>query len=84
MDFVEGTYRHPRREWQVFIFTPDACATQPVARSEVKWKSGVTGIHVMWPSGIPLNKDAVLRLLSEQLGVDEWEEIRGPDSMQLR
>jgi hypothetical protein len=84
MSFVEGTYRLPEREWQVFIFGPDDRVTQPVARTDEDWESGVTGVYVKWPRGAPLNKDIVLRLLSEQLGVTEWEEVRGPDSMMLR
>ena len=84
MSFVEGTYRLPERDWQVFIFGPDSRVTQPVVRTDGHWESGVTGVHVKWPRGAPLNKDVVLRLLSEQLHVTQWEEVRGPDSMQLR
>jgi hypothetical protein len=84
MSFVEGTYRLPGREWQVFIFGPDAAVAEPVLRMDGRWDSGVTGVHVKWPRGVRLNKDTVLRLLSEQLGVTQWEEVRGPDSMKLR
>jgi hypothetical protein len=84
MDFVEGTYRLPERDWQVFIFGPDTEVTHPVVRTDGHWESGVTGVHVMWPWGAALNKGIALRLLSEQLGVTDWEEVRDPDSMQLR
>jgi hypothetical protein len=84
MSFVEGTYRLPERDWQVFIFGPDNRVTHPVVRTDGRWESGVTGVPVKWPSGAPLNKAVVLRLLSEQLGVAEWDEVRGPDSMMLR
>jgi hypothetical protein len=84
MSFVEGTYRLPERDWQVFIFGPDDRVTHPVVRTDGHWESGVTGVHVSWPPGAPLNKGVVLRLLSEQLGVTEWDEVRGPDSMMLR
>lgn len=84
MSFVEGTYRLPERDWQVLIFGRDSRVSQPVVRTDGRWESGVTGIHVKWPPAAPLNKGVVLRLLSEQLGVTEWEEVHGPDSMQLR
>jgi len=84
MDFVEGTFRLPERPWQVFVFRTDSHVAQPVLRTDVQWESGVTGIHVRWPPMARLNKEIVLRLLSEQLGVTAWEEVRGPDSMTLR
>ena len=84
MSFVEGTFRLPGRDWQVFIFGPDGGVTHPVVRTDGHWESGMTGVHVKWPRSVLLNKDAVLRLLSEQLGVTEWEEVRGPDSLMLR
>lgn len=84
MSFVEGTYRLSERGWQVFIFGPDSRVTKPVVRTEGHWESGVTGVHVAWPPTAQLNKDVVLRLLFEYLGVTEWEEVRGPDSIQLR
>jgi hypothetical protein len=83
MSFVEGTYRLPDRDWQVFIFGPDESVAEPDAVTG-KWPSGVTGIFVKWPPSKRLNKDAVLAVLSARLGVEEWSEVRGPDSMQLR
>jgi hypothetical protein len=83
MEFVEGTYRLPGRDWQVFIFGPDSSVTRPEVVTG-KWPSGVTGVFVKWPPSLKLNKDAALAILSAQLGVTEWSEIRGPDSIQLR
>jgi hypothetical protein len=83
MEFVEGTYRLPDRDWQVFIFGPDESAAQPEIVTG-RWPSGVTGVFVKWPPSMRLNKDVVLEILSAQLGVDGWSEVRGPDSMQLR
>jgi hypothetical protein len=83
MDFVEGTYRLPGAEWQVFIFTTLGEATATHWRLS-EWKSGVTGVFVRCPRDRPLNKRAVEAILSEALSVGEWIEIRGPDSMQLR
>lgn len=85
MTFVEGTYRLPEREWQVFIFGPGYGVKKPVIITNGQWESGITGVHVQWPdSGWKLNKDVVLQILSKTLGVDEWQEVRGPDSIQLR
>ena len=83
MSFVEGTYRLPGGEWQVFIFIPRQDSTAVVwTRSE--WESGVTGLVIRFPGKVPLNKVVVESVLSEALGVSEWFEIRGPDSMRLR
>ncbi len=82
MHFVEGTYRLPGQDWQVVIFS-----RRPVASPEFKpttWESGVAGVCVRFPKGWPLNKSVVERLLGEHLGVTEWVEVRGPDSMNLR
>jgi len=83
MSFVEGTYRLPGRDWQVVIFSSDQIP-EPVIKMHAQWKSGVTGIHVRFPRGKKLNKTVVLRIMSDCLGVTEWVETRGPDSMQLR
>ena len=82
MEFVEGSFRLPDREWQVVIFS-----RYPVSSPQIEpttWASGATGVLVRFPTNVPLNKAAVERLLAEQFGVDEWIEVRGPDSMQMR
>ena len=83
MGFVEGTYRLPGSEWQVLIFSRDD-VEQPEASTEGKWASGVTGVFVRFPRNEKLNKEVVMRILSDTLGVTEWNEVRGPDSMKLR
>ena len=83
MAFVEGTYRLPGQDWQVFIFGPDSSVQSPKA-TRGHWESGVTGIFVAWPESMPLNRVSVLKTLSEELGVTEWTEVQGPDSMALR
>lgn len=84
MDFVEGTYRLPDREWQVLICTRDSATMVPKFNASARWGSGVTGTSIKWPEHQRLNKQAVLKVLLEQFGVAEWVEVRGPDSMQLR
>ena len=82
MDFVEGTYRLPGGEWQVFIFTR-ADDIAPCCET-TRWESGATGVVVKYPRAQRLNKAAVEAVLSKALGVSEWNEARGPDSMRLR
>lgn len=82
MDFVEGSYRLQDGEWQVFIVSK-----APLERPEMTpchWASGVAGIVIRLPLFVRLNKQVVEQMMSEWLGVKEWQEVRGPDSMQLR
>lgn len=82
VSFVEGTFRLPSGDWLVVIVS-----RRDVPQVEVipqVWKSGVTGVFIKFPCCETLNKAAVERILSEALGVSEWIEVRGPDSMQLR
>ncbi|MCI0380526.1 MAG: hypothetical protein L0215_23310 [Gemmataceae bacterium] len=82
MSFVEGTYRLPGQNWQVFIF-----AKEHVAQPEVTpgiWESGVSGVFVRIPWSTRLNQSEVERVLAENLDIVAWTVVRGPDSMQLR
>jgi hypothetical protein len=82
MDFVEGTYRLPGREWQVVIVS-----RYDVPEAEVVpqlWDSGTSGVLIRYPRSTRLDRAAVERVLSAALGVWEWVDVRGPDSMQLR
>ncbi len=82
MQFAEGTYRVPGADWQVFIFS-SRDVNEPEVMQQV-WESGVTGVVVQFPRCERLNRTAVERVLSNVLGVSEWAQVRGPDSMQLR
>jgi hypothetical protein len=82
MDFVEGSYRVNSGNWQVFIVSK-----APIDRAEIRssqWSSRVTGVVIRFPLSVRLNKQAVEQLMSQELGVSEWHEVRGPDSIQLR
>jgi len=82
MAFVEGTYRVPGGEWQVVIVSRyDALEPQVVPQ---RWESGVSGVLIRFPRVRKLNREAVERELSAALGVAEWVQVRGPDSMRLR
>lgn len=82
MSFVEGAYRLPGDEWQVFIFGKHKLQDPQVMKS--RWDSGVTGLVFHVPRSHSLNKKIVEGMLSAALGVSDWLEVCGPDSMQLR
>src|SRR4051812_42731169 len=60
MDFVEGTYRLPGGDWQVFVFTPDMSAAEPKVTAG-RWSTGANGVAVTWPRSRILDEAAVLR-----------------------
>jgi hypothetical protein len=82
MSFAEGAYRLPGGSWHVFIFSRKD--VDSVRILDTDWESGAEGFVVHFPRSQRLNKSAVERVLSERLGVTEWIEVRGPDSMHLR
>lgn len=82
MSFVEGTFRLPGGEWQVFIFRRH---THPQwTWWSRRWESGVSGVVVAYPNERVLNHAAVEVIMSNLFDVSEWVVVRGPDSMQLR
>jgi len=83
MDFVEGSYRLPGHDWEVLIISKEQIE-QPLISTSGKWRSGVTGTHIQFPEVQKLNKMVALQLLSGALGVTDWQEVHGPDSMRLR
>lgn len=83
MDFVEGVYRLPEQDWRIFIFIRRPIA-HPQIKADIKWESGAIGINVFFPKNDRLNKAIALQLLSGYLGVSEWREVKGPNSMNLR
>jgi hypothetical protein len=82
MDFVEGTFRLPGGEWQVVIVSKGSVPSPEV--KPTTWASGVSGVFVTFPDELNLDKSAVEDLLGRAFGVSQWDEVRGPDSMQLR
>jgi len=84
MSFVEGCYKLDGGPWQVFIFAPPSERSVIEVRTNLVWASGVTGLNAFIPKDVKLNKSTVLKVLSHTLGVDEWVEVRGPDSIVIR
>jgi len=85
MGFVEGCYRLPGNDWEVFVIAHSRNgSSQPGVWTDLVWKSGVRGLNAVVPASEPLNKAVVLNILSQALGVSDWNEVRGPDSIVLR
>lgn len=82
MSFVEGAFRLPGGAWQVVIVARGSVPTPQIEATV--WPSGVSGVFVTFPGGRKLDKSAVEELLGRTFGVPQWDEVRGPDSMQLR
>jgi hypothetical protein len=84
MPFVEGCYRLAGGAWQVFMFRRTNGTEDVGIKQNVSWKSGVTGLNAILLNDAKIDKSVILTVLSNALGVTEWSEVRGPDSMQLR
>jgi hypothetical protein len=82
MSFVEGTYRLADGVWRVVLVSRCDVPEPQVLPQE--WESGVPGVLIRFPRAGRLNRAVVEQVLSAALGVSEWVEVRGPDSMQLR
>jgi hypothetical protein len=82
MEFVEGTFRLPNGEWEVLIVKKRDTTDTIVA--PYAWPSGVHGVVVHVPRSFRLNKRSVEGILAERLGVAQWNEVFGPDSLQIR
>ena len=85
---IEGCFRLDEGDWRVFYFTNrlhgEWWQGAPDVRKDVTWPSGVTGVDVVYPKDKILNKLTVIRILSDILGIEDWSEVRGPDSLQLK
>lgn len=84
MTFAEGCYRLDGGDWQVVTATKARPNHPACVRKGMTWASGVTGINIVFPEDLKINKASLTRKMSEVLGVDEWHEVVGPDSMALR
>lgn len=82
MSFAEGTYRVRGGEWHVFIFSRHD--GEEIHSTFEEWPSGFKGRVVRMPHGVKLNREVVKQILGEILYVTDWQEVRGPDSMNLR
>ena len=84
MPFAEGCYRLQGGPWQVVTATKAGPDHLPGVRNGVTWASGVTGMNVVFPEHLKINRASLMQKMSEVLGVVNWREVVGPDSMALR
>lgn len=78
----EGAFRLPNEGWRVFFF--QKYTDNPGIFRDHVFSSGIEGIKVNYPDDEILNKKIVKGILSDVLGVDEWREVKGPDSLLLK
>lgn len=82
--FVEGCYRINGGNWQVFYFGKERqWSGAPHIRRNAVFSSGILGVSGIVPANWVLNKKTVMGMLAVALGVEEWTEVNGPDSMML-
>ena len=84
MAFAEGCYRLEGGSWQVVTARKTKGHFSVGIRNNVLWDSGVTGMNIILPDDAKINAAALLKMMSHELGVTEWRDVRGPDSIMLR
>lgn len=85
---VEGTFRLPGEFWRVMVFRKWSVSvlqwTQRIWPNTNPWRDSIDGLDFHVPESDTLDRAYVLRALSQALNVEEWTEVRGPDSIVLR
>ena len=82
-DVLEGCYKIGENGWRIFYFTR-WWQDEPSDIVDAVWGSGVSGVNVKHPKGQVLNKNVVKEKLSKLFDIDEWIEVKGPDSLALK
>jgi hypothetical protein len=86
--YVEGSYRLPGKFWQVVVFrkgnVPDVQHEPSRWEKPTAWEQEITGIVITVPQEAKVDRDYLLRVISQATGHGGWVEVRGPDSMILR
>ena len=84
MSFAEGCYQIENSSWQVVMAFKEDNISKIDVRNGMTWDSGVTGMNIIFPQAVKINASTLLKVMSDILGVVDWEEVRGPDSIVLR
>ena len=74
----------PPGEWKVFWFNNDEPMGREMCAADVVFQSGILGINVEYNDQRRLSKAIVKRTFMKLANVCEWEEVRGPDSLELK
>jgi hypothetical protein len=82
MRAVEGAYRLPGHLWQIFFFVKEA--VPKLRHSFGTWQSGITGVEFEVPNSMTLNREVVIKAMTEVFGAAVWIEVNGPDSLVLK
>jgi hypothetical protein len=83
--FVEGCYRINGGNWEVYFFRKEnRWSGAPRIRRNAVFSSGITGLDGVVPDNWVLNKRTVMGMLAVALGVEEWTEVVGLDSLILK
>jgi hypothetical protein len=83
--FVEGCYRINGGNWQVFFFRKESPQSgAPRIRRNAVFSSGIRGVSGVITDYWVFNKKTVMGMLAVALGVEEWTELIGPDSLILK
>jgi hypothetical protein len=86
--YVEGSYRLPGTFWQVVVFrkgdVPDVQHEPSRWKKPTPWEQETTGIVITIPQEAKVDRDCLLRAISQATGCGGWVEVSGPDSMNLR
>jgi hypothetical protein len=87
---VEGCYRIDGGNWEVYIFAKQGSPINIFGRSEphispdAVFSSGISGVGGVVPNSWVLNKKTVMGMLAVAVGVEEWTEVDGLDSLILK
>ena len=70
MPFAEGCYRFQGGQWQVVTATKARPDHLPGVRNGVTWGSGVTGMNIVFPEHLKINRASLTQKMSEVFGVE--------------
>jgi hypothetical protein len=78
----DGCYRLPRRFWEVFVFIKSDVVE--LRHQFVTWPSGITGIEFDVPEAAVLDREYVIRAMSDVFAAESFAVVHGPDSLVLK
>ncbi len=79
---AEGCYRLPGRFWEVFVFVK--ADTTDLRHASVTWPSGINGVQFDVPSCAALDRDYVIRAMSNVFSARSCTVVCGPDSLLMK
>lgn len=78
----EGCYRLPGQFWEVFVFIKEDVAD--LRHDLVTWPSGIAGVQFDVPESAVLNREYVMRAMSDVFAAEPCTVVYGPDSLLLK